>query len=294
MNKFIAHFGLGLMKLVVHLPRSTQYALGRLFGKLLYQLAKRRRRITDTNIKLCFPEFSEIERQQFVKKVFEENAIGFIETACSWFLDPNDLMKNVTVQGQELIDAALKEGRGVLIIGSHYSTLDLGVLLTATLIKLDAVYMQNSNPTFNRVMRESRERYFNHLIDKDNMRDIVKSLKKGHALWYSADQDHGAEVSVFAPFFGVEAATIKTAAKLAKIANSRVILLSHHRKPDDSGYVICFSRAPDGYPMDDDVKSATLMNRAIEQQIRKCPEQYMWVHRRFKTRPEGEKDLYAG
>jgi len=292
MKDILATIGIGLMKLIVKLPRSTQYKIGRGLGKMLHRVSTHRRHITTTNIKHCFPELNQQETEDFVKKVFQENAIGFIETAMSWFLDPDELMKFVTVEGLEEIQHAMKREDGVLVMGAHFSTLDIGVLLAATLVDMDSIYMPNSNVVFDRVMLKSRLRYIKHMIDKDNMRAVYKSIKSGNALWFSADQDHGAEVSVFAPFFGVSAATIQTTSKLAKLANSQAFLISHHRKSDDSGYVIRFIKTPDHFPTEDTVENATIINQMLEHEIRRCPEQYMWVHRRFKTRPAGELSFY--
>ena len=180
----------------------------------------------------------------------------------------------------------------MFLVGAHYSTLDMGGMLVTAVSGMDAIYKPHSNPLIDQVMKKSRERYCGKVVDRKNMREVVKSFKQGSVFWYAPDQDYGRDVSVFAPFFGVNAATIKYTAKLAKINNSPVVILGHHRKSDDSGYVVSFSKALEGYPSGDDVADATRINQAIEREIRKYPEQYMWVHRRFKTRPEGEAGFY--
>lgn len=292
MKNFFILIGIGVIWLIVWLPRPMQYALGRVFGKLLYRLSARRRRITEVNIKLCFPELTAEQQHQLVKKTFAENAIGFIEIAVSWFRDPAASRKLMTVEGLENLDAAKKLGRGVLLVGAHYSMLDFGALLLTAVTDMDAMYRPHQNPTIDRLIKRSREKFCENVVDRKNMRQVVKCFKQGHVFWYAPDQDYGKEVSVFAPFFGISAATVKYTSKLATITNSPVIILGTHRKEDNSGYIISFSKPLEGYPSGDDVKDATQVNLALEQQIRKYPAQYMWVHRRFKTRPEGEESFY--
>ncbi|PCJ51128.1 MAG: lipid A biosynthesis acyltransferase [Gammaproteobacteria bacterium] len=292
MNNLNARLGLTLARLIVRLPRPMQYGLGRLLGKFLYRFGKRRRHIAEVNISLCFPELSDEQQKILVRKVFTENAIGFIETAVSWFRKPEYSYQHIAVEGLEYLEAAKSLGRGVILVGSHFSTLDLGGLLVTANTKLDASYRPQKNQLINDVMLKSRQGFLERVISHKNMREIIKSLKDGHVLWYAPDQDYGRKVSVFAPFFGIEAATVKFTAKLAKVCNSPVVVLGHYRKADDSGYVLSYSKALEGFPSGDEVADATQVNQAIEHEIRKCPEQYMWVHRRFKTRPEGEDGFY--
>jgi KDO2-lipid IV(A) lauroyltransferase len=292
LNNFNARLGLTIAKTIVWLPRPMQYGLGRVLGKLLYRFGKRRRHIAEVNVALCFPELSKDEQHILVKKVFAENAIGFIETAVSWFRKPSYSYQRITVEGLEHLEAAKKLGRGVILVGSHFSTLDLGGLLVTAHTQLDASYRPQKNQLINDVMIKSRQAFLERVISHKNMREVLKSLKDGHVLWYAPDQDYGRKASVFAPFFGINAATIKFTAKLSKFNNSPVVILGHYRKADDSGYVVSYSKALEGFPSGDDVADATKVNEGIEREIRKCPEQYMWVHRRFKTRPEGEDGFY--
>jgi len=278
---------------LVRFPKKLQYALGRIIGRLFYRLGKRRRHITEVNIKLCFPEFSATQQTLLVKQVLEENVIGFIETAVCWYRSPAYSQKHLTIEGLENLQAAKALGKGVLLVGAHYTTLDLGDLLATSVTELDAMYRPHNDPAIDKVIRGSREKFCGQIIDKNNMRGMIKCIKSGHVFWYAPDQDYGRDVSVFAPFFGISAATIKITAKIAKLCDCPVVVFSHHRKADDSGYIVSFNKALDNYPSGDDVADATMVNSAIEAEIRKYPAQYMWVHRRFKTRPEGEADFYS-
>ena len=292
LKKLATYFGLLIMWLVVRLPRSLQYSIGRFIGKLLHRFATKRRHITEVNIRLCFPELSASEQRQLVKDVFAENAIGFIEIAASWFRSAEFLQKYLTVEGLDNLLSAKAQGKGVLLVGAHYSTLDLGALFVSTVSKLDSIYRPHNNATIDKIMLKSRHRFCENMVSKRNLRGVIKSLKNGSVFWYAPDQSYGEDVSVFAPFFGVTASTVKFTAKIAKTVDCPVVILSHHRKSDDSGYIVRFSKPLDDFPSGDDVADATRINLALENEIRKYPAQYMWVHRRFKVQPEGVESFY--
>lgn len=282
---------IGILKCLAPLSIRNQVRVGKVIGWLAYRLVKRRRQITEVNIRLCFPELDEAAQKKLVKDCINENAIGLIETARAWFTDPDTIRGQMEVHGLDHLQKAHALGRGVIVIGGHYSALDLGSVMASRYVDFNGMYRPHKNPLMDKVMRESRLRVA-RIVDRADMRTIIRTLKAGEYLWYAPDQDYGAAVSVFAPFFGVEAATIKTTTKLAQINQSPVLVLSYHRKADNSGYVMRFGEPLEGFPSGDEVVDATRINQALEQEIRRCPEQYMWVHRRFKTRPPGEKSFY--
>lgn len=284
--------GIGLLHLFARLSLKKQVSVGTLIGHLGYFLIPRRRKITEVNIRLCFPELDEEARKKLVKDCMIENAIGLIETARAWFADPATIDNEMEVTGFEHVQSALAQGRGLLVIGGHYSCLDMGALMTSRIMdEFYGMYRPQKNALMDKIMRESRLRH-GKIIDRQDMRTIVRALKSNKFVWYAPDQDYGAEVSVFAPFFGVQAATIKTTSKLAQINSSPVLITSYHRKPDNSGYILRFSPVLEGFPTGDEVADAARINLELEKEIRKCPAQYMWVHRRFKTRPPGEPGFY--
>lgn len=282
--------GWGIMKFIAILPFFTQLLIGKCLGKILFSLAKRRRRITETNIRLCFPEMGQQSQDQLIKNTIEANAIGLIETAAAWRLPAEKFRSKTVVQGLEHFEKAKSLGRGVLLVGAHYTTLDMGGVLVSLFSDVDVMYRPHANPLFDRIMKTSRERFCRKVINRSDMREVIRSLKGGQVLWYAPDQDYGREHSVFAPFFGIPAASIKMTARLAKINNSPVIILGHHRT--ENGYTLAFSPPLSNYPVGDDIADAATINKALETEIRKFPEQYMWVHRRFKTRQDGEASLY--
>lgn len=283
---------IGLMRLGAWLPWRLKMAVGRLIGLCAWRFARSRRRITETNLALCFPELSEEERSRLVRETFIANGKGILETATGWCRDPEHLRHRVTFKGEEHMTQALAQGKGALIIGVHFSTLDLGGALHSLFFPADVVYRAHDNPLFERFMTRARRRIFGRAIDRHDLRGVVRRIKEGHAVWYSPDQDFGRDASVFAPFFGVEAATLKLTAKIARMTGAPVMPLIFHRNPGDETYTLEYLPALENFPSGDDVADATRINGLIEGAIRRHPEQYLWLHRRFKTRPRGEPKLY--
>ncbi|MCK0767615.1 MULTISPECIES: LpxL/LpxP family Kdo(2)-lipid IV(A) lauroyl/palmitoleoyl acyltransferase [Chromohalobacter] len=284
---------IGLMRLGAWLPWRLKMAVGRLIGLCAWRFARSRRRITETNLALCFPELSEEERSRLVRETFIANGKGILETATGWCRDPEHLRHRVTFKGEEHMTQALAQGKGALIIGVHFSTLDLGGALHSLFFPADVVYRAHDNPLFERFMTRARRRIFGRAIDRHDLRGVVRRIKEGHAVWYSPDQDFGRDASVFAPFFGVEAATLKLTAKIARMTGAPVMPLIFHRNPGDETYTLEYLPALENFPSGDDIADATRINGLIEDAIRRHPEQYLWLHRRFKTRPRGEASLYS-
>ncbi|MBP17378.1 MAG: lipid A biosynthesis acyltransferase [Gammaproteobacteria bacterium] len=282
----------GCMIFVTHLPHKIQINIGAFLGKLGYLLARKRRHIAEVNISLCFPSLTDQQQNDLVRQICRSSGIGLVETANSWIRDPMQLRHRVTVKGLNHLQNAIDQGRGVLLVGMHFSTLDLCGAVLSSYIGFDVMYRSNKNELLEAIMTRGREKNFPSALERDDIRGVLKSLKKGHAVWYGPDQDYGRKHSVFAPFFGVEAATITATARFAKISNSPVIFFSHYRTGDDNQYIIELSEVLQDFPSGNEVADATLINSQIEKAINTAPEQYWWIHRRFKTRPEGEARPY--
>jgi len=275
------------MYVAAWLPWPLKLWLGNVIGLLAWRFVKRRRRITETNIALCFPEKDAAAQRQLVKDIFIANGIGLIETATGWCRNVEDFRHRVTRIGQENLSRALAQNKGALVIGIHFSALDLGGALHSLFFSADAVYRPHNNPLFDRFMTRARSRAFGQTIHRHDLRGMVRRLKAGRAVWYSPDQDFGRDVSVFAPFFGQPAASIKLTAKIARMTGAPVIPMMYHRNPDNRTYTIEWLPALENFPSGDEVADATRINAIIEQAIRKHPEQYLWLHRRFKTPGRG-------
>ncbi|MDR5865575.1 LpxL/LpxP family Kdo(2)-lipid IV(A) lauroyl/palmitoleoyl acyltransferase [Halomonas koreensis] len=284
--------GIGAMYAVAWLPWRPKLWVGKAIGLAAWRLARRRRHITETNIRLCFPERDAEQQAALVRESFIANGIGLVETATGWCRDHEHLRHRVVFRGQQHMARLQAQGRGALILGVHFSTLDLGAALHALYFRADAVQRPHDNPLFDRFMARSRAPYFDAILDRHDLRGVVRRIKAGHAVWYSPDQDFGRDASVFAPFFGVEAATVRMTARIARMTGAPVVPLIFHRNPDDRTYTLEYLPPLEDFPSDDEVADATRVNAVIEAAIRRHPEQYLWLHRRFKTRPEGEPKLY--
>ncbi len=282
-----------LIRLLATLPMKLQWRLGTLLGELAFRTLKSRRHVTETNIQLCFPELNDKERLALVRKSFHSNGIGAMEIGAAWFRQPEALKHLTSVNGLEHIDTALAKGQGVLLLGGHYSTLDLGGSLLTLFIETDVMQRDHNNLLMNAVMTRARERLYGVVLGNKNLRGLLKRLKANRVVWYATDQDYGRKGTVFAPFFNVPAASITATARIAAHSGCAVIPFSHFRCQNTIGYNLHFHPPLANFPSGDDMTDATLVNQTIEQEIRRHPDQYLWMHRRFKTRPSrNDPDFY--
>ena len=283
--------GLYFLWLIAHLPHSWQIQIGKLLGKALFLLAKERKNVASINLKLCFPELSAQAHDQLLHATIIENGIGLIETGAAWWISPDKYLDKIDLQGWQHYQAALAKGKGVVLIGAHHTTLDIAGSLLSNFMEVFPIYRKNKNPVFDKIMKKGRERRFPQVIERTNMREVLRCLKNNGTIWYAVDQDYGRKHSVFADFFGVPAATIKATSRIAKISHAELLLFSHYRNQDNS-YTLELTPI-EGLPSGDDQKDAEIVNNMVEQAIRKKPEQYMWVHRRFKTQADPSLKYYT-
>ncbi len=284
--------GLGLLRLAVLLPWSWQRAIGTTLGDLLRVTVGSRRRVAETNLRLCFPELDDNARAQLLRETFRDTAISLFEGGMSWWGSERRLRALHTIEGLEHLEAAREQGRGVILLGGHFTTLEIsGRLLAFHVDGLQPIYKPARNPLFEAMMVRSRQRLFDDLLNSRDMRTILRNLKRGKVVWYAPDQDFGRERSVFAPFFGVPAATLTTTARLAKLSGAPLVPYASERHADGR-FTIRLLPALEGFPSGDDIADASRVNAVLEEQIRRTPAQYLWVHKRFKTRPPGEPPVY--
>lgn len=282
-----AWIAIGCLRLLAFLPLPWLLAIGKVVGKATYRLLKRRRHIAEVNIALCFPELSASEQQRLVEDAMISSVIGMLETAWSWWAPDTELAKRVDYEGLELVRQAQASGRGVLLIGSHFTTLDLAGRMLRLQIDVDSSYQKQSSAVFDHCILQFRLKRFTNMVEKTEMRRLIRIIKSGRTMWYASDQDFGRKHSVFAPFFGIPAATLNTLSGILKLTNAKPLYFSHYRTGHGSNtrYLMRITD-PFGEQLgEDDVANATLLNQVIEKAIRVAPEQYLWVHRRFKTRP---------
>lgn len=282
----------GGLWLIAHLPFSWQMRLGQGLGKVAYRFAKSRRHIASTNIRLCFPDLSQHAQEQLVKQVFIEQFIGFIETTIAWFRPQDYLLDKTEFHNFAPTQAKLAAQKPIMILGGHYAMLDLAGTLACNHMNLAISYRPLDNPVLNYVMERARNRIYSACLTRKETRKFIRTIKQGYPLWYLQDQDLGRENSVFVDFFGIPTATINATSRIAAISKAEVIPVSFFRRQDYSGYDIYFLD-PLPIPSGDEYKDAQLANAVLEAQIRRRPEQYLWLHKRFKTRPnEQDKSLY--
>jgi lipid A biosynthesis lauroyl/palmitoleoyl acyltransferase len=284
--------GLGFLRLTTFLPYPWILQLGSALGWLSFYLLPQRRRITRTNIGLAFPELDKASQQKLVRQNFRFASQAVFESALAWWASEQRLKSLVRIEGLENVDEALNKGKGVILLGGHYTTLEMGGRLIALYINGFGTYKRAHNPLFEAVMAGNRKRYFAGLIPSTDMRSILRRLKDNKVIWYAPDQDFGIQHSVFAPFMGVPTATLTITSRLAKRSKAQVLPFYSEQLADNKGYVLRIAPPLQNYPANDDATDATSINHAIEEQVRRAPAQYLWGHRRYKTRPHGEPLFY--
>lgn len=285
--------GIGLLWLVVQLPYPVIYRLGCGIGRLAMRFMKRRVHIAHRNLELCFPDMPENERQQLVEKNFASVGMGVMETGMAWFWPDKRIARWVDVQGMDNTKMHFAEGKGILLIGVHFLTLELGARVFGMHIPGIGVYRPNDNPLLDWLQTWGRLRSNKTMIDRKDLKGMVRALKNGDVVWYAPDHDYGPRASVFVPFFAVEqTATTSGTWMLARMSKACLVPFVPRRKPDGKGYELIMLEGETSPPLESAEETAAWMNKVVERCILMAPEQYMWLHRRFKTRPQGVPSRY--
>lgn len=284
--------GLGILYLIAQLPYSWQIAIGRNIGRLAYHLMHNRRHIADVNLKLCFPEKTAAQRTQLIKKNFESIGIGIVEMGMAWWAPEKTIAQLPEPKGLEHLQAAFANGKGAILLCGHFTTLEITARIVGKKSHLHTIYREQKNPLFNFIMERSRKNIVEDIIPRHDIRSIVKALKNNKSVYYAGDQDFGKKYSVFVPFFGVQAATIVSLVRLCEMTGAQVIPSTHYRLDGNPYYDLTYHKPLENFPSGDLEKDLLRLNHEIEKMILQHPEQYYWIHRRFKTRPEGEQKPY--
>ena len=280
-----------LMKIGALVPFRMQVFLGKNIGKLFYPLFSTVRKVATINIQKCFPEKNKEQVSALVKKHFESIGVSFFETANAYYGRDEKIQKLLTIESEHYLTDAMKDDRGVIILCSHFMPLMLSSRALSLKHTIASIYRPQNNRLFDKIMVKGLTNGGGIMIKNSDTKAMIKAIKNALPIWYAPDQDLGTKGTVFAPLFGIQAATISATSRLAKGGNTAVIPYSFTRT--DEGYNMSFSAPLENYPSGDLVHDASQTNQILEAQIRKNPEQYLWIHRRFKTRPEGEKNFYA-
>jgi lipid A biosynthesis lauroyl/palmitoleoyl acyltransferase len=285
---------MGLFFVTSLLPYRAILCLASGLSWIGFYLLPQRRRIIRTNLRLIFPQRSDAEIRQLVRQTFFSSSMMLFEIIWAWWASDKKLQPLVRYEGLDNLRAAEALGKGVILLGSHFTTLEIqGRFMAYEADNIFPTYKRAHNSLFELVMTHNRRQMNKGLVASNDMRGILKLLKQKQVIWYAPDQDFGSERSVFAPFMGVQTATLTMTARLAKASNAPVVPLYCERLPGTQGYLVRLAPALANFPSGDDIQDATAINAAIEHQVQRVPDQYLWGHRRFKTRPRGEKQLYA-
>ena len=248
------------------------------------------RSIAYSNISHCFPGKKQSQVNDLVKLHFESIGISLFETANAYYGSDKKISNLLIIKNKHYLTDAIKQEGGVIILCAHFMPLMLGSRALLINHKIANIYRPQNNELFDKAMVKGYKRNGAVMIKSTDTRSIIKAINNSLPIWYAPDQDLGVNNSVFAPLFGIQTATASATARLAKDEKTRVIPYSFIRT--SSGYEMSFEEALIDFPSGDAVKDATTTNKILEKQIRKTPEQYLWVHRKFKTRPEGAENFY--
>ena len=280
------------MRLITLLPLRVLAAIGHGVGMLAYHLGASRRNIALKNIKACFPEFSEEEANRVNKEHFSYVGQSVFTVPANMWISEDRFKSRIVLEGREHFDKALAEGKNIILLAPHFIGLDAGGLAIGIEREAMTMYQYAKNTLMDEIIKRGRGRFGSHLIErKAPLRRVIKAIRKGLPFYYLPDQDAGRK-GIFVPFFHPLASTIPALGKFAKVSNAVVIPIKTRVKPKGAGYHITFEEPLKNYPTGDDIADTTVMNQAIEKMVRSMPEQYLWVHKRFKTRPEGEAKFY--
>ena len=286
-------FAILILWLCHFLPFRVLGWLGNGLGYLLYWLASPRRFVGLTNLRLCFPNWSEAKRRRLIRRHFQLLTTSILERSYIFWSKPSRIKKIIQIEGWEHIQAA--ENQAVILFAPHFVGLDMGgVRLNAENYPIASIYSKQKSSLLDKYLLHGRTRFgATFLLSRqDSIRKILSAFKQGFAFYYLPDQDFGAKDALFIPFFGVPAATINSMARMTQLAKAQLIPCITRRLPNGKGYVVRLYPAWENYPSQDIHADTRRMNAFIEERVLEMPEQYFWLHKRFKTRPNGEARFY--
>jgi len=282
----------GLLRLMTMLPIRWNQAIGAGLGLLVYRLVPSRRRVARINIRQAYPDYSEEQIRALNIASFKSLGISVFETALAWWADREYMRSICEVEGKQHLDDALALGKGVVLLTGHFTTLEIGAMLIGLQTQLNGVYKKAHNPMFNAFMAHYRSTYGEELIENKNVRALIRGLRKGRATWFAPDQDFAEQDIVFTPFLGGIASTLTATARMAEMTGAKVVPFYPVRLDRGQGYRLVILPALKDFPSNDIEKDSARINKAIEDMVYANPEQYGWVHKRFKYRPPGEPPIY--
>ncbi len=290
---WLSWFGLCVWFLIAQLPYRVQIVLAKAFVPLL-KTNKPRLHQAKVNIDMCFPQLSDAERATLLEETIFSTSMAMFETGIAWFWPKWRLRRLYTIRGVEHVEQAHREGQGALLLSLHFTTLDIGSAMLGQYVDYDGMYNPHKNAVYDYLQKKRREAYCTHgiAISRDNVRQMISQLRKGRMIWYAPDRDLGDKNALFVPFFGVPTATLTATAQIARLGRAKIIPFTQRRMEHGKGYELTIHPPFENYPTGDDYADARRVNEFMEQEILKCPGQYFWAQKRFKSRPEGVPSYY--
>jgi len=288
----LARSGIFLLWLMHFLPFRVLVWTGNGLGLLFYALAAERRHVGAINLSLCFPDLSDAQRTRLLRDHFKMFARGLIERTILWWSSAARISSLIRVEGVEHFEAV--KGQPAILLTPHFVGMDVGGQWIAQHTDTVCMYANQKNRYLTELLLNKRARFGNQRLysRQQGLRPILKGMRAGMPFIYPPDQDQGVKDGAFIPFFGVPAATMTSVPRIAQMTGAKVLPCITRLLPGGEGYALTFYPAWENYPSGDDIADTSRVNEFIEDRVREMPEQYFWLHKRFKTRPEGEKKFY--
>tara|TARA_A100001015_G_C15009684_1_gene722390 strand:- start:1225 stop:2109 length:885 start_codon:yes stop_codon:yes gene_type:complete len=285
-TSYLLKVGLIILNLIALAPPKIGIKIGKFLGRVLYLISKKRKYVTKTNLRTCFPKINEEALNELVKQCFQETGIGIVETGWAWYRKVNFFERRIKISGLEILNSS--NNRGILLTCAHHSMVDVVSPILFSLFGPFVIsYRPNGNLLLDKEIKKGRAKYAD-LVNVRSLRILIKKLKTGNLVWFGPDQDMGPKGSVFVPFFNHPTCTVTTPSRLVEITGAKPVHLQIKRVEDT--YEVNFENYPSDYPTGNVAKDAIILNQKIENTIRKIPSQYLWMHKRFKTEPNGNRD----
>ncbi len=284
--------GLAFLRVFEPLPHRLLYLLGRKVGLFLHLFPTPFKRIARRNIELCLPELPEAERARILREHFAGLGCALFETAISWWSSNERIRRITMMKGLEHLEAAQRTGRGVLLLSAHFNSIEIGCRALAARLPLNVMYRPTKNELIGEFVHSRRAVQTKRAIPRDDVRTLVKALKEGDVVWYAPDQSFRKKGAQMVKLFGIPAATNTATSRIAGMTNSLVLPYFFERTPA-GGYQGTIHPPLEGFPTDDAVADTERFNRIVEAEVRRIPEQYLWIHRRFKGLTPDYPNYYA-
>lgn len=291
---WLTWLGLLFMVVISLLPFSVIVFLGSLLGLALFYLAKGRRYVVLRNLERCFPEWDKKQRQKVARKNFVATGRAALETTLAWWASGKRLQSLVKCRGQHHLDRAIADNRNIILLVGHFCAIEIAGMYFASSRVMTDIYKPPHNKLMDAVIRNRRNRFGRGTLLRvsDGLKPAIRAVKRGELFFYLPDQDAGRKNGIFVPFFGIQTSTFRALGKLTKLTNAVVLPCFISQLPAAKGYELIFNAPIENFPTGDDYKDVARANEEIEKAVREKPDQYLWIHKRFKTRPEGEKEFY--